>query len=287
MSLHMALHLPVIYAAVLQEKKTIRKLVENHKIDLIISDNRFGCYAKNIPSVFITHQINIKTPHLSKWVNKLNQNSIKKFTQCWIPDFEPAPGLAGELSHPVPEKINAKYVGPLSRFTQQDSVKKHDLTVVLSGPEPQRTLLEDLLFKQLFELYSDNKSNLKINLVRGIYTSNEKSLVKNIQVYDHLSSNELETMLHESKKIICRAGYSGIMDLQYIDAEVLLIPTPQQTEQEYLAQLHSGNGKYFSQNQNEMNVEEFLKTDMTFTRQKIENRMDFNLLVEEIFDKKD
>ncbi len=287
MSVHMALHLPIIYAAILQEKKAIRKLVDNYKIDLIISDNRFGCYSKNIPSVFITHQINIKTPHLSKWVNKLNRNSIKKFTQCWIPDFETIPGLAGELSHPVPDKINAKYIGSLSRFSKHELQNKYDLTIVLSGPEPQRTLLEDLLFKQLFELDSDSNRNLKINLVRGIYTSDEKSPVKSIQVYDHLSSDELETMMHESKYIICRSGYSGIMDLQNIGAKVLLIPTPQQTEQEYLAQLHSKNGKYFSQNQNEINLEEFLKTEVTYSNQLNESKVDFNLLVERIFTKKD
>lgn len=277
MSWHMALHFPTLVATILQEKKAIKNIIEKNNIDLVISDNRFGAHSKLIPSVFITHQVNIKTPHLNKWINKLNHRFIKKFTQCWIPDYEISPGLAGELSHPAPSNINTIYIGPQSRFQSSNQEKIFDITVVLSGPEPQRTILEDILFEQLFLL-----EDKKINLIRGIYSSNENAIVKNVHVFDHLNSDELEKMLHQSKNIICRSGYSGIMDLQKINAKILLIPTPQQTEQEYLAKLYLGNNKYISQNQNEINVLEFLKSDFTNENNIEQGKIDFEFLISKI-----
>lgn len=249
MSWHMAWQMPSVYSAIVQEKKKIKEIVAKYNIHLIISDNRFGVYAKNIPSVFITHQVNIKTPYLNKWINKLNHKSIADFTECWIPDVEKFPGMAGELSHPAPEKIPIKYIGPLSRFSVSTCEKKYDITVVLSGPEPQRTLLEDILFTELFK-YPD----LKIKFVRGIYDSNESSDIKNIEVCDNLSSDELQNIMHASKNIICRSGYSSIMDLQFVKANVLFIPTPQQTEQEYLAKLHANKNHCYFQNQDAVDV---------------------------------
>lgn len=277
MSFHMALHFPTLWSTIMQEKKAVKNIIEKNKIDLVISDNRFGASSDKIPSVFITHQVNIKTPHLTKWINKLNYRFIKKFNQCWIPDFELYPGLAGELSHPEPKNIKTIYIGPQSRFNFSTEEKKYDITVVLSGPEPQRTLLEDLLFEQLFQL-----EDKKINFIRGIYSSNENEIIKNIHVFDHLNSNELEKMLHQSKNIICRSGYSGIMDLQFIDAKVLLVPTPQQTEQEYLANLHAENKKYIIQFQNEINVSEIIKKDGLYVNEIEKPKTDFEFLISKI-----
>lgn len=277
MSWHMAMHLPSLMATIIQEKKRIAELVSKHGIDLIISDNRFGAYSKKIPSVFISHQINIKTPHLTNWVNRLNHRAIKRFSHCWIPDFEKFPGLAGDLSHPPANEIKTTYIGPLSRFHLEEKDKIYDVTVVLSGPEPQRTILEDILFTQLFEW-----ENLKINVVRGVYSSHEKGEVKNIQVYDHLESGDLEKMMHQSKNIICRSGYSGIMDLEKIQANVLYIPTPQQTEQEYLASLHSKKGNARMQNQDQINLKEFLEAELDSKMNSENIPTDFNRLVKEI-----
>jgi len=274
MTWHMALHFPALFATIIQEKKRVKQIVEKNKIDLIISDNRFGAYSKNIPSIFITHQVNIKTPQLNKWINRLNHRAINKFTKCWIPDFEHEPSLAGELSHPALNNSKTTHIGPQSRFKNSNEEKIYDITVVLSGPEPQRTILEDILFEQLFKL-----ENLKINLIRGIYSSDENGEVKNIKVYDHLNSMELEKLMHQSKNIICRSGYSGIMDLQFVNAKILLIPTPQQTEQEYLAKLHSKNKNYSWQNQNEIDLLEFLKNEFEMENNTFPNKTDFNQLI--------
>src|SRR6478735_944396 len=133
------------------EHDQITKVVEEHKIDLIISDNRVGCWSDKVPSVFITHQINLQMPLLLKWlepsVNRLNHRWINRFTHCWIPDEVENP-ISGKLSST--QNINARFIGILSRFKQLAGVeKKYDLLVLLSGPEPQRTVLEEILLKQL------------------------------------------------------------------------------------------------------------------------------------------
>jgi uncharacterized protein (TIGR00661 family) len=271
LSLHMLTQMPGIISAIIQEHKAVKAAIKKYSIDLIISDNRFGTYSKNIPSVFITHQVNIKSPSLNKLINKLNHRFIHKFSSCWIPDFESAPGLAGELSHPSAILKNYQYVGPFSRSPTEKFEKEFDITVILSGPEPQRTLFEDILFKQLLEM-----GDLKINVVRGIYTEKENGQAKHIKVYDHLSVLELEKMLHESKHVICRAGYSSIMDLQNFDAKAMLVPTPQQTEQEYLAKMHCQNGEFYVQQQNEINVSDFLNSPEQKRKISKENKTDFS-----------
>lgn len=269
MTLHMALQLPSIISAIAQEKKACKEIIRKHKIDLIISDNRYGLYSKIIPTIFITHQVNIKSPSFNKLINRLNHKYIQKFSACWIPDFENENNLGGELSHPPLDNHRSVYIGTQTRFHQQELEKTEDLTVVLSGPEPQRTLFEDELFKQLLLL-----TELKINVVRGIYKTNVNEVVNNIQVYDHLETEELENILHRSKHIICRSGYSSLMDLQMINAKILFVPTPQQTEQEYLAKLHSYRNNNFCQKQSELNILEFLKTN--HQEREMKNFSEFN-----------
>lgn len=270
MSLHMALHLPSLISTITQEKKRCKELIKKFKIDLLISDNRFGCFSKDIPSIFITHQINIKSPSLSNVINRINHKYIKKFNFCWIPDFENENNLGGELSHPQLSHPPCTYIGSLTRFAVQPSEKINDITVVISGPEPQRTVFEDLLFKQLLEL-----KDLKINVVRGIYQTNEQEDLGHIQVYDHLNANDLQNLLHQSKNIICRSGYSSLMDLERINAKILLVPTPQQTEQEYLAEIHSNKNNIYAQTQNEINIEEFLNSPNQERKLKSDMEFDF------------
>lgn len=271
MSWHLTLHLPSLFSTISQEKKKCKEIIKKYAIDLIISDNRFGCYSKDIPSIFITHQINIKSPSLSKMVNRINHKYIKKYNFCWIPDFENEYNLGGELSHPPLSDHNCIYVGPLTRFEDRTLNKLDDITVVLSGPEPQRTIFEDLLFKQLLEL-----KDLRINVVRGIYKTNDQEDLGHIQVYDHLETKKLQELLQSSKHIICRSGYSSLMDLQKINAKILLVPTPQQTEQEYLAKINLDKNNIYTQLQNKLNIEEFLNTPNQ--ERKLNGDMEFDFI---------
>jgi uncharacterized protein (TIGR00661 family) len=222
--------MPKILKTIDKEKQAVQEIIEKEKISGIISDNRFGVRSKKVPSVYITHQINVLSGNTTFFTSKIHHKIIAEFDECWIPDHENEPNLAGKLSHIRNAKLNLKYIGPLSRFTYNESVKKYDLLVLLSGPEPQRSLYENIV---LDELKSYTK---KVMFVRGIISEKQEiQKDKNITMVNFMLQNELQTALSESDLIIARSGYSTIMDLEKLRAKAFFIPTPGQYEQEYLA----------------------------------------------------
>lgn len=243
MALKMLLSSPKILWGIAKEHWQLRKIIKKHGIDTIISDNRYGLWNKRIHSVFITHQVWIKAPkklHLIEpLINKINHWFINKYDECWIPDFEGENNLAGELSHPRKKPENCTYIGILSRFRLEQetrqalhpiSEKKFDILAILSGPEPQRSIFEKILVKQV------SKSNYKTLIVQGKPESANQATIKNIEFINHLPSNDLKHLIINANVIICRPGYSSIMDLAVLKKRAILVPTPGQTEQEYLAE---------------------------------------------------
>lgn len=222
--------LPKMINAILQEKKMVAKWITEFDIDGIISDNRLGVFNKKVPSVFITHQLNVMTGNTTWITSKIHQNIIKKFSGCWIPDFEGTPNLAGDLSHITSKKFNLKYIGPLSRMRQKANGIKYELMIILSGPEPQRTLLEERL-KTEIETYPKN-----VVFIKGLVEKEQKKeQVKNVTYYNFMNSRQLERTFNESSLVLCRSGYTTIMDLAKLEKKAFFIPTPGQYEQLYLA----------------------------------------------------
>ena len=222
--------LPKMVIAIKKEKAKIRKIVENYEIEGIISDNRLGVYSSRVPSVFITHQLNVLSGKTSWLTTKLHLRYLLKFNSCWVPDVSGAENLSGKLGHPekIVEKIN--YIGPLSRIEKKTLPIKYDIMVLLSGPEPQRTLLEKKLIKEL-----DNSSK-EILFVKGIVESQQQiEKVNSISYYNFMNSEELSTAFNESEFVVCRSGYTTVMDLAKLEKKAFFIPTPGQYEQEYLA----------------------------------------------------
>lgn len=260
MILAMAGQLPKIAVAILKEHQAIKKIVAVHKIDIIISDNRYGVHHQATRNIFMTHQLNIKIPFapLGFLVNKINHYYIRRFHTCWVPDYAQSPRLAGTLSD-NPGLPSVQYLGPLSRMKKLGVPVQSQVIAVLSGPEPQRSRLEEIILKQ-FE-YSD----LKAVLVRGITDNKEvlKSDNKNIIIHNYLTATALNQAIAASELVVCRSGYSSIMDLIKLDKKAILIPTPGQTEQEYLAvnltkQDHvegSFGGTFTLQKQNNFNLQ--------------------------------
>ena len=226
--------LPKIIFSVWKENRWLKKIVNEYKIDAIISDNRFGLYNKRILSVYMTHQLYIKAGNRfsEKLAQQIHNYFIRKYNICWVPDFEEN-GLAGNLSHPKNKPSNVAYIGPLSRFEKLNTINlKYELLISLSGPEPQRTIFEKIILTQLATF----KSN--ILLVRGLPYENEKIKPpgNSIEIVNHLSAQELNIAFQQSEMIISRSGYSTIMDLVKLGKNAILVPTPGQGEQEYLAE---------------------------------------------------
>jgi len=238
----MILQIPKLISSVAAERRWLNKSVVDYDFDAIISDNRFGLHHRKVPSVFITHQLGIKSP-LGKWSEKIlqrwNYKFVNRFTECWVPDMAGENNLAGELSHPlVTPMIPVKYIGLLSRFDDfansftlplSDEGNNH-LLFILSGPEPQRSILEDKIVNEVSH-YSHTAT-----IVRGLPLS--LSVIPStgmIKFYNHLPALELSEEIAKAEWVIGRSGYSTVMDLVKTKKKSILIPTPGQTEQEYLA----------------------------------------------------
>lgn len=232
LALEIVAQIPKIKKTIKSEHRWLQQVIEEYQLDLVISDNRYGLYTTKIPCVFITHQLQIQVPQSSifqKWVNRINHQYITKFTTCFVPDYE-VDKMSGQLSNKT-GLANITYIGNLSRFTPTAQPQPvYDLLVLLSGPEPQRSLLENLLLDQI------QHTNIKTYVVRGKPGSLDNPIVStNITIVNHLGSTELQTVMTSSAMIVARSGYSTIMDLIKLNRRAILIPTPGQTEQEYLA----------------------------------------------------
>ncbi len=227
----MLLQIPKVKKIIASEKRIVAQLVSEDKIQGIISDNRFGVRNNKIPSVFITHQLNVLSGNTSFFSSKVHQRIIKKFNICWVPDTnEVIKNLSGKLGHPTKNDLAVNYIGVLSRMKKQEVSKTIDILILISGPEPQRTALEEML-KPLFE-----KSKKRVIMIRGVVEENQKwETLGSIELVNYMTSSELEETINKSEIVICRSGYTTIMDLTVLEKKVFFIPTPGQYEQEYLA----------------------------------------------------
>ena len=258
-TLMMASRAPYIIKAINEENKLVKKLIEKHNIDGIISDNRFGVRSNTIPSIFITHQVSLRLNKYLRFaepaLDYFNHYFIKKFDAVWIPDFEEEPNLSGQLSHRHTLNNKTKYIGPISRFMDiWDGVypeKEYDVAVVLSGVEPQRSMLEEKLIEQLKPM-----KDLKVMVVQGKSSENTHRIIRpGFTIKSFMDSEELLQTFLTSKYIVCRSGYSTILDLAVLKQTALMIPTPGQTEQVYLGEWMDKEGLIVSQPQDEINIE--------------------------------
>lgn len=279
---NMALQAPKLLRAAWREHRKLQRIIQRRKIDAVISDNRFGCFSSLVPSVFITHQLNIQiySPPLRWLANRLNHWFIRRYDACWIPDRPGADSLAGELSHPqhrVEDGSGAgielflrsngplssgpsyRYIGLLSRLRPEKATKKYDILALLSGPEPQRSRMEAILIRQLKAL------PYKVLLVQGRTEREERyQPAAHIEVVSYLNAGELQSAVNRSTLVLCRSGYSTLMDLAATGKKALLIPTPGQTEQEYLARRILELGYCPFQLQSSLNLERGIREALEY-----------------------
>ena len=249
---------PQIIYSIIYEYRWLQKAQAQYKFDLIVSDNRFGFYHKSVPSVFITHQLNLQMHFelATRLFQKIQYAWLKRFTACWIPDIEGAHNLSGILANPKHKpSIPLWYMGCLSRLVEttthiNDTIKgsinystinKTDSNEsivflgIVSGPEPQRTLLENLLWK------AGNTLDIPFVVIAGTPSKDQPNKLikenKNAKLYAHLAAPELVREIKHAEYIICRGGYTTLMELIPFEKKLIFIPTPGQTEQMYLGKL--------------------------------------------------
>lgn len=240
----MLLKSPILLFHIIREHQRLNKIITDNKIDIVISDNRFGLWNRNITCVYVTHLLRIPLPRYLKIFERigilLHRSVIKNYDYCMIPDLPGELNLSGRLSHDLSLPANARFTGLLSRFDEKANgtgkfAFPHN-TVVLSGPEPQRGIMKDKLIKAL------QKNEIPTVILEGNPEKSEETRIGNIIFHSHLIASEMRELLTTSNVIISRSGYTTIMDLAYLNLSGLLIPTPGQTEQEYLAEHLSARG---------------------------------------------
>jgi UDP-N-acetylglucosamine transferase subunit ALG13 len=243
--------IPKILIRIKQEKAWFGRFIARERPDAVISDNRYGLYSHDVFSVFMTHQLSIKTPFgkiADRWLQMINYRAIGRFSQCWVPDWGIDKGdgppkkipLSGVLSHPKKlPAIPLRYIGALSRFEKisgngifvgNSPSENCDLLILISGPEPQRGLLEKMVIGQLPGFKGNSI------LVRGL-PGGSRGLVSSVgglTVYNHLPAGPLNKVICGAGLVVSRPGYSSVMDLLKLGKKCIFVPTPGQTEQEYL-----------------------------------------------------
>jgi uncharacterized protein (TIGR00661 family) len=259
--------------------RKLTKILEKNGYDTIISDARYDVYSKKVPSFFISHQMRIMNPlRIQIFETGSEFFNLFFFKRCRgviVPDFK-EDNLSGELSHEL-KKIDENrlhYVGVLSDFKKLDKKRDIDYLLSITGPEPQRTKFEKVLFSQL--------DQLKGKIVVTLGKTDNIDLLENKQanVYSYLTRKKREEVLNRSKLVISRSGYSTILDLSVLNSHALLIPTPGQIEQEYLAQYHMKKNTFYAVNQESLS----LKSDVIRAKKTtgIMRRCNVNKTVESI-----
>ena len=272
------LQIPKFLSIVRKEYQILKRVIKIEKFDLIISDNRYGIYSEDIPSIFITHQV---SPKLSVFLKlfesiifKLHLKYLKRFKKCLIPDFRGNINLSGDLSHNLRLPDSYYFIGPLSQFRKYElNIKnKYDIMLIISGPEPQRSIFEKIAIKQI------KRSGKKSLLVSGNPSYKESYREENIKIVSHLNRKEMNDAIISSEIIISRAGYTTIMDLMLLNRKAILLPTPGQTEQEYLAKYLKQYNMFVFCDQVNFKLSESIKTLNTL-------KEDFSLFKDAEFDK--
>ncbi|MBN8859714.1 MAG: hypothetical protein J0H29_15065 [Sphingobacteriales bacterium] len=254
--------LPKITGVIRYEHRWLKQLLRERHFDAVISDNRYGLWSRDTISVIITHQINILSglgPAIDNILRSISHRFIRRFSECWIPDVEGENNIAGMLSHGSRLPRNTRYIGMLSRMKNLPTAGVYDIAIVLSGPEPRRTIWEKALLSMLQSFTG------RVLLVRGLPASAEQlPNINGITIVNHLSAAELNIAIQSAEWVICRCGYSSVMDLLRLKHKAILVPTPGQTEQEYLAAYLHSKGVFFAVKEDIFSPEKHLREAASF-----------------------
>ena len=249
MVVHFAKQLPRLIRVVRDENRWLERIVTERNIDSVYSDNRYGLHHQRVPCTLITHQLYVRVPWWSKaLVQGIFNRYLTRFQSIWVPDYEQGNTLSGALSHGGSWDDRVQYIRPLSRFAVPERSRRaaQRLVALISGPEPSRTAFEQQLRGLLIE------TGHSALLILGRPDKATHEVHGNLTIINHLPDEQLALVLKQAQLVICRSGYSTIMDLEALDVRAMLVPTPGQTEQEYLAKYHAKLGRHDMISQQEL-----------------------------------
>jgi UDP-N-acetylglucosamine transferase subunit ALG13 len=273
-ALKMILQIPRILYNIIREFWWLAKTNKQHAFDLIISDNRLGFFHLQTPSIFITHQLNLQTPfwwstRLLQWMQYTWFGLVYKMV--WVPDMEGSDGLSGQLGNPTKmPTVPVWYMNILSRMADQaanlpvQAAPELLFLGIVSGPEPQRGLFQSILWEE------GNALGQAFQIIAGTANQpNNKAISATGSLLPHLAGPELAKAIQNATYIISRGGYTSLMELIPFKKRLILIPTPGQTEQEYLAKRWQEKGWAIAFDQTNFKLATALKAAADFNYQPI------------------
>jgi predicted glycosyltransferase len=259
MGLHFALRSPVLLKKIKEERRRISEIVTEHGIEVIISDNRLACRTSRTYNIYITHQLSLKAPFAAQWLSKKHHDYYDKFDEVWVPDADTKRNLSGDLGHSDGNNPFVRYTGPLTRFEDpgpwNSRPMKWWMVVMLSGPEPQRSIFERIVLDELSKFTEDTL------VIRGIPGDEPlpQHALPHVTIVNHLNDEELKEALLSTHNVLCRPGYSTLCDLSTLGLSPIVVPTPGQSEQEYLAAYHEEQQHLVNAKQKNFNLGEALR----------------------------
>ena len=262
MALKILRSLPYLLERIKLEHRELLKLHEKYQFNALISDNRFGLFHADIPCIYLTHQVMIKAARgfsfLEPLMHRMHKHYIMKFDECWIPDLAGIDNLSGDLGHRFEPGTKTRFIGPLSRFSSKDhesgqaAKTRLRLLIIISGPEPQRSIFEKIILEQL------QNATIKAVVVLGLPGHDiHYPLNDSVDIHAHLDTEKMKELIKGADNIVCRPGYTSIMDLYALNKRAWLVATPGQTEQEYLASYMLGK-EFPGQSQDKFDINEIM-----------------------------
>lgn len=220
-----------------EEQKLVQQLVHKHQATILLSDQRYGFKNKDTKNIIISHQPRLPISVWNVFAHVWNTRLLFDFDELWIPDDQNHT-FAGKLSHS--NHKNTHYLGPVSRFNDFTKYEEFQLEylAIISGPEPYASQF----YKEVVAFLRRKKVPSAIVIPSSVMI--EDKLPSFIKKHIQPDKRTLELLLQKSNIIISRCGYSTLMDLHFTGHHALLVPTPGQMEQSYLATLHSKNEKW-------------------------------------------
>jgi len=267
--------IPSVLSAFAAERRRMEQIESENKFDLIISDNRMCVYSSRTPSYFITHQLRYSLPGYLYPFELLTMpfNSFfhGKFRGVIVPDIDPknidrksdgSKNLSGKLCRSSIKRTNirAYYAGILTGTRKLQVAEDLDYLAVVSGPEPQRSRLEEIVLRQIAALPGE-----KAVLLGSPQKERHEKIDEMTTVHSYVSSEEKAALMNRARFIITRSGYTTMMEMAELDKRHgLFIPTPGQTEQEYLSRYYAQEGWFLSRSQYRLNLPDDVQAAMSF-----------------------
>ncbi len=254
--LRMSLDMPRVFALFRHEQKLTENLVAQRGFGRIVSDSRFGVWSRAAPSFCILHSLRQLVPFRPRWLEREVERGqwrlLRGFTQILVPDAEADGGLSGELGHdPAIDwgEDRLRYIGPLSGVQRMDVPEDIDCFFSISGVEPHQSMLTECVIAALPKL----DGRIVVTLGKPQQAGKVRT-IDGAQVHGYLDRHAQAQMLNRARVVVTRSGYTTLMELAELGKRALFVPTPGQSEQEYLARFHRERGHVWSSTQRDLDI---------------------------------